>query len=71
MAKDRETGKAVLLKLQVRLAALQAEVREVEWLIIAAEKSLKPLSPAKLAALDKLNGNQITDTTESSDSPIT
>jgi hypothetical protein len=56
MAKDREAGEAALLKLRVRLAALQSEVREVEFLIIASEMSLKPLSPAKLAALDKLNG---------------
>jgi hypothetical protein len=58
MAIDREVGEATLLKLRVRLAALQAEVREVEFLVAAAEKAVKPLSPAKQAALDKLHGNQ-------------
>jgi hypothetical protein len=58
MAIDREVGEATLLKLRVRLAALQAEVREVEFLVTAAEKAVKPLSPAKQAALDKLHGNQ-------------
>lgn len=53
MAKDREAGEAVLLKLRVRLAALLAEVREVEFLISASEKAVKPLSPAKLAAIQK------------------
>ena len=55
MAIDRQTGETALLKLRVRLADLQAEVREVEFLIAASEKAVKPLSPAKQAALDKLN----------------
>jgi hypothetical protein len=53
MATDREAGEAVLLKLRVRLATLLAEVREVEFLIAASEKAVKPLSPAKLAAIQK------------------
>jgi hypothetical protein len=48
-------------KLRARRDVLATELREVSFLIEAAEKHIKPLSQKKLAALKKLHEEAIRD----------